>query len=819
MHRTASGKVKLQKFKSELPKASGSLTGDESDEEKADWEMTRSVDAVIKPKTTRLVDIKNSYLASSRDGNTVDPDPENLVPPALKNTIHREQLVGMRNVFNTFDSDSDGIVNPSDIGTLLRKLGLISSRRMIRCIVEVVDVNGDGEIDFGEFVTLMVQVKELSNSSEDESDDGDSEETPKERPKLTQDEKDAIALRQKAMTAFKQAVTIMAFKQMTGTPEEMRDQVLKVLSTDPSMRTEWELQRLLMWLEAAELEFIHQLPPTSESDVRVQVCRCLTIKRFVPGQAVVHVGDKGDCMFIVLSGQADVVEERRGKADGMPPELHVVVSLDVGKSFGEMAIVGEENDRDRAATVVAGGRDPLICGVLTRKDYRHFILKMRMEMMEPVVDMLMHHPTTANIQRSHLLKMGLVLLPVKFARHDVLCAEGTVPDRVIFLTKGAAEMTVTRPIVDKHSKQRHAATGAKKRTVRVSTLTVGAAVEMVADHIVLDDKEPSAFTLTASTACEGFVCSRNVAKRYLGKKAEAIRGIKKNMDAMNAFIASRVAAAEDIESSLTKLFASPRGLKKNERSSGSSTARDKGGPGKHPDYRQPAAFVPDALDLVAAEQSETLRRTHFLSRHPRREYPLHAPNPRMTNTYRSSALELAVKENEAIVVRPADERRSAVWQENDISVKDWTDDPYVQPRVRQVDRAPQMSEAYSDPLEFQEALQPEPQHQPVERLSQSTDAKRKQLAVALTSAALYAARDKAPGSPRSIAAVRTSRTSEYTKGVGTAGEQCAATARARLEYNRGGSGLPQLYPRDRTMPPPVHGPGSTKAGVLVPAVR
>ena len=191
----------------------------------------------------------------------------------------------------------------------------------------------------------------------------------------------------------------------------------------------------------------------------------------------------------------------------------------------------------------------------------------------------------------------------------------------------------------------------------------------------------------------------------------------------------------------------------------------------------------------------------------------------MTNTYRSSALELAVKEDEAIVVRAADERRSAVWQENDISVKDWTDDPYVQPRVRQVDRAPQMSEAYSDPLEFQEALQPEPQHQPVERLSQSTDAKRKQLAVALTSAALYAARDKAPGSPRSIAAVRTSRTSEYTKGVGTAGEECAATARARLEYNRGGCGLPQLYPRDRTMPLPVHGPGTTQAGVLVPAVR
>lgn len=816
VQRSASGQVKLQRFATAV--SSSVAEGEEI--ENPHRQRSRSVDTLN--QKTKLFDVHSSHLAASQDGEQhADPDPDNLVPQQLKETMDFEQLQGMRNVFNTFDSDNDGIVVPSDIGVLLRKLGLISSRRMIRCIVDVVDVNGDGEIDFGEFVALMVQVKELSDLSDDESNDGDGDETPRVETdwpdkKLTQEEMDAIALRQKAMTAFKQAVTIMAFKQMTGTAEEMRDQVLKVLDTDPSLRTEWELQRLLMWLETAELDFIHQLPPTSESDVRVQVCRCLTTKRFIPGQEVVHVGDKGDCMFIVLSGQADVVEERVAEKAGMPPHIHLIVSLEVGKSFGELAIVGDESDKERTATVVAGGNKPLVCGVLTRKDYRNFILKMRIEKMEPLVDMLMRHPTTACIQRSHLLKMALVLVPVEFARHDVICAEGTAPDRVVFLTKGAADITVTRPIINKRSNQR---ISGRKRTIRISTLTVGAAVEMVGEHIVVNDKEPAAFTLTACTACEGFVCSRNVAKRYLGKKTEVFREIKKTVGALRDFIASRVTATEEVDKSLSALFASPGN--QNAKKRGSGSGNNGSGNLRPSDYRQPAVFVPDPLDLVAAEQSEALHRTHFFSKHPRRDNPLHAPNSRYINTYRSNALAQAAakangEEYEAIAMRPVGDNTSAVWQENDIPVKDWLDDPYAEPPARPLVRPAEVSKASSGPEKPQAALEPEPQPEP-EKFQRVSNFKRKQQAVPLTPAARYAARDKALGSPRSIAAVRSSLALDHMKGVGTAGE-CVMTARARLEHNYG-TGLPQLYPRDRTMPLPALGPGSTKAGVMVPAVR
>ena len=57
---------------------------------------------------------------------------------------------------------------------------------------------------------------------------------------------------------------------MTGDATAMRDAVTKVLRTPPDERTEWELQRFLMWVEG--FDFMQQLPPSEESDVRIEVC-------------------------------------------------------------------------------------------------------------------------------------------------------------------------------------------------------------------------------------------------------------------------------------------------------------------------------------------------------------------------------------------------------------------------------------------------------------------------------------------------------------------------------------------------------------------
>ena len=66
--------------------------------------------------------------ATGTGDDYIDPDPDGLVPADIKATLDKDQVRGMRNVFDAFDGDSDGIVEPGNIGALLRTLGLITSR-------------------------------------------------------------------------------------------------------------------------------------------------------------------------------------------------------------------------------------------------------------------------------------------------------------------------------------------------------------------------------------------------------------------------------------------------------------------------------------------------------------------------------------------------------------------------------------------------------------------------------------------------------------------------------------------------------------------
>eukprot|EP01043_Picozoa_sp_COSAG02_P062585 COSAG02_NODE_8673_length_2485_cov_2.074602_2_plen_185_part_00 len=104
--------------------------------------------------------------------------------------------------------------------------------------------------------------------------------------KLTPEEKLAKKTRQLAVSAFQRAVTMMAFTHLSSDDDKLFDELLKVLSTPPLERTEWELQRLLLWAENVKtgnpqngFPFILGLPGQEESDVRIEVCRCMTLQR------------------------------------------------------------------------------------------------------------------------------------------------------------------------------------------------------------------------------------------------------------------------------------------------------------------------------------------------------------------------------------------------------------------------------------------------------------------------------------------------------------------------------------------------------------
>merc|ERR1712159_87355 len=85
-----------------------------------------------------------------------------------KKKIKDEVLAEYREVFATFDIDGGGSIDTSELGNVMRSLGLNPTRDDVIEMVAEVDVNGDGEIDFDEFCTMMEKFKE-----DDDSDDSD----------------------------------------------------------------------------------------------------------------------------------------------------------------------------------------------------------------------------------------------------------------------------------------------------------------------------------------------------------------------------------------------------------------------------------------------------------------------------------------------------------------------------------------------------------------------------------------------------------------------------------------------------------------------
>jgi len=78
-----------------------------------------------------------------------------------------EQIAAFKEAFSLFDRNGDGSVTTKELGTVMRSLGQNPTEAEIFSMVQEVDADGNGTIDFPEFLALMARkTKDVDDEEE-----------------------------------------------------------------------------------------------------------------------------------------------------------------------------------------------------------------------------------------------------------------------------------------------------------------------------------------------------------------------------------------------------------------------------------------------------------------------------------------------------------------------------------------------------------------------------------------------------------------------------------------------------------------------------
>ncbi|KAJ3006795.1 UNVERIFIED_CONTAM: hypothetical protein HDU68_003885, partial [Siphonaria sp. JEL0065] len=75
----------------------------------------------------------------------------------MSNTLTADQIAEFREAFSLFDKDGDGTITTKELGTVMRSLGQNPTDGELQDMINEVDGDGNGNIDFEEFITMMAR--------------------------------------------------------------------------------------------------------------------------------------------------------------------------------------------------------------------------------------------------------------------------------------------------------------------------------------------------------------------------------------------------------------------------------------------------------------------------------------------------------------------------------------------------------------------------------------------------------------------------------------------------------------------------------------
>jgi len=81
--------------------------------------------------------------------------------------LNDEQVAEFKEAFSLFDRDGDGKITSKELGVVMRSLGANPTEAELKEMIKEIDIDGNGTIDFPEFLTMMARKLQDSEGEEE----------------------------------------------------------------------------------------------------------------------------------------------------------------------------------------------------------------------------------------------------------------------------------------------------------------------------------------------------------------------------------------------------------------------------------------------------------------------------------------------------------------------------------------------------------------------------------------------------------------------------------------------------------------------------
>ena len=85
----------------------------------------------------------------------------------MSDNLTDEKIQEFKEAFKIFDKDKDGYITIKELGEIMKSLGQIPSESELHDMVNEVDIDGNGNIDFKEFLGLMARKMRDTDTEEE----------------------------------------------------------------------------------------------------------------------------------------------------------------------------------------------------------------------------------------------------------------------------------------------------------------------------------------------------------------------------------------------------------------------------------------------------------------------------------------------------------------------------------------------------------------------------------------------------------------------------------------------------------------------------